>query len=124
MSTAKSSAGERKVLARYKADEGERQLVAQHINGRVALSDVPAGEQGRVHLIERHLGALDELDARRGLPREGRRVRALPDGSRRLVGRLRWPPGAAERPPQLVSRDGDSRATALSRGRFIKSRAR
>ena len=63
MSTAKSSAGERKVLARYEADEGERQLVAQRINGRVALSDVPAGEQGRVHLVERHLGALEERDA-------------------------------------------------------------
>ena len=63
MSTAQSTAGERKVLARYEADEGERQLVAQRINGRVALSDVPTGEQGRVHLVERHLGALDELDA-------------------------------------------------------------
>ena len=63
MSTAQSSAGERRILARYAADEGERQLVAQRINGRVALSDVPAGEQGRVHLVERHVGALDELDA-------------------------------------------------------------
>ena len=63
MSTQKSTAGERKVLARYEADEGERQLVAQRINGRVALSDVPAGDKGRVHLVERHLGALDELEA-------------------------------------------------------------
>ena len=60
---ATSTAGERKVLARYEADEGERQLVAQRINGHVALTDVPRGEQGRVHLIERHVGALAELDA-------------------------------------------------------------
>ena len=63
MSTAQSTAGERKVLARYEADEGERQLVAQRINGHVALTDVPTGQQGRVHLVERHLGALAELDA-------------------------------------------------------------
>ena len=63
MSTAKSTAGERKVLARYEADEGTRQLVAQRINGRVAVSDVPAGDEGRVHLVVRHVGALDELDA-------------------------------------------------------------
>ncbi len=63
MSTVHSTAGERKVLGRYEADEGERQLVAQRINGRVALTDIPTDENGRVHLIERHLGALDELDA-------------------------------------------------------------
>ena len=63
MSTQKSSAGERTVLARYGAGEGERQLVAQRIDGRVALSDVPTSDEGRVHLVERHLGALDELDA-------------------------------------------------------------
>ena len=99
MSTAQTTAGERKVLARYKADEGERQLVAQHINGRVALSDVPAGEQGRVHLIERHLGALDELDALvEDYLREGRRVRALPDGSRRSVPQRSQCPDADMRP--------------------------
>ena len=63
MSPAKSTAGERKVLAPYEADEGERQLVAQRVNGRVALSDVPAGDEGRVHLVERHLAGLDELGA-------------------------------------------------------------
>ena len=63
MSPAHSTAGERKILARYQADEGERQLVAQRVNGRVALTDIPTAEQGRVHLVERHLGALDELDA-------------------------------------------------------------
>jgi len=52
-----------KVLATYDSDEGERQLVGQRINGHVALSDIPTAQQGRVHLIERHLTTLDELDA-------------------------------------------------------------
>ena len=61
--TAQHQAGEPKVLARYECDEGTRQLVGQRINGVVALSDVPAGEQGRVHLVERRLESLAELDA-------------------------------------------------------------
>ncbi len=55
--------GEPKVLARYECDEGTRQLVGQRIKGVVALSDVPAGDSGRVHLVERRLESLAELDA-------------------------------------------------------------
>ncbi len=60
---ATSTAGERKVLARYEADEGERQLVAQRINGRVALSDVPAGGTGPRPPRRTARRRLDELDA-------------------------------------------------------------
>ncbi len=61
--TAQQQAGEPKLLARYACDEGTRQLVAQRIKGVVALSDVPAGDSGRVHLVERRLESLAELDA-------------------------------------------------------------
>ncbi len=59
----KQITGEPKVLARYDCDEGARQLVAQRVRGVVALSDVPAGEEGRVRLVERRLESLAELDA-------------------------------------------------------------
>jgi hypothetical protein len=39
-----------------------RQLVAQRINGTVALSDVPARDAGKVYLVERHIPGLDELN--------------------------------------------------------------
>ena len=55
-------AGEPQVLATYDSDEGTRQLVAQRIKGFVALSDVPT-DDGRVYLVERHVGALAELNA-------------------------------------------------------------
>jgi hypothetical protein len=54
--------GEQKVLATYECDEGTRQLVGQRIAGRVALSDMPAGTQGKVYLIERHVTCKRELD--------------------------------------------------------------
>jgi hypothetical protein len=50
------------VLDTYECDEGTRQLVAQRINGKVALSDVPAGDAGKVYLVERHIPGLDELN--------------------------------------------------------------
>ena len=59
----KQITGEPKVLASYDCDEGTRQLVAQRIKGQVALSDTPTGDEGRVYLVERHVGALAELDA-------------------------------------------------------------
>ncbi len=37
--------------------------MAQRVNGRVALSDVPAGDEGRVHLVEREHQSLAELEA-------------------------------------------------------------
>ena len=57
-----TQAGEQKVLASYETDEGERQLVAQRVQGTVALSDIPT-DHGRVHLIERQLSSLAELEA-------------------------------------------------------------
>ena len=60
--TAKPATGEPTLLATYQCDEGTRQLVGQRIDGRVALSDVPAGRRGKVYLIERHLPSLAELD--------------------------------------------------------------
>jgi hypothetical protein len=60
--TSRPASGEPTVLATYECDEGTRQLVGQRIDGRVALSDVPAGDQGKVYLIERHLPSMAELD--------------------------------------------------------------
>lgn len=57
-----TTAGEQHVLATYPSPAGERRLVAQRIDGRVALSDIPAGDDGRVHLIERHVSSQGELD--------------------------------------------------------------
>jgi len=59
-----TQAGEQKVLASYETDEGERQLVAQRVQGTVALSDIPTTDHGRVHLVERQLSSLAELEAR------------------------------------------------------------
>jgi hypothetical protein len=56
------TAGEPQVLASYECDEGTRQLVGQRINGRVAISDVPIGNRGRVYLVERHLACMAELE--------------------------------------------------------------
>src|SRR3954454_2995110 len=52
-----STAGEAHELGRYQLPDGtQRTLVAQRINGRVAISDVPAdGHEGRVYLVERPL---------------------------------------------------------------------
>jgi hypothetical protein len=54
-------AGERRELARYQLPEGTRAVVAQRINGRVALSDVPVDHADRVFLIERHVRSQAEL---------------------------------------------------------------
>jgi hypothetical protein len=58
-----SAAGERVELARYEVRTGERVLYGQRINGTVAVVDVPAGDHGRVYLIERHLESKAALDA-------------------------------------------------------------
>jgi hypothetical protein len=60
--TSRPASGKPTVLATYECDEGTRRLVGQRIEGRVALSDVPAGDQGKVYLIERHLPSMAELD--------------------------------------------------------------
>ena len=54
--------GHPQVLATYECDEGTRQLVGQRINGTVALSDVPAGDAGKVYLVERNVPCMIELD--------------------------------------------------------------
>jgi hypothetical protein len=50
------------VLATYECNEGTRQLVGERISGTVALSDIPAGDQGKVYLVERHVPCMAELD--------------------------------------------------------------
>ena len=58
----KSHTGERVELARYTVPEGERILVGQRIQGRVAVIDVPAGPEGRVYLVERAVPSQAELE--------------------------------------------------------------
>jgi hypothetical protein len=58
-----SAAGERVELARYQLRTGERVLYGQRIDGAGAVVDVPAGDHGRVYLIERHLESKAALDA-------------------------------------------------------------
>jgi hypothetical protein len=54
--------GRPKILATYHCDEGIRRLVGQRIEGRVALSDIPASDHGKVYLVERHVPSQRELD--------------------------------------------------------------
>jgi hypothetical protein len=56
-----TAAGVRRELARYQLPEGTRAVVAQRIDGRVAISDVPVDHPGRVYLIERHVHSQAEL---------------------------------------------------------------
>jgi hypothetical protein len=50
------------VLANYPSARGGRRLVAQRVDGKVAVSDVPAIGDGRVYLVERHVSSIAELD--------------------------------------------------------------
>jgi hypothetical protein len=56
-----TAAGTRRELARYQLPEGTRAVVAQRIDGRVAISDVPVDHADRVYLIERHVHSQAEL---------------------------------------------------------------
>ena len=57
-----TAAGARRELARYELPDGTRAVIAQRIDGRVAISDVPlTDEAGRVYLIERHVRSQAEL---------------------------------------------------------------
>ena len=62
-SATKPKTGTPTVLAEYECDEGTRQLVGQRVNGTVHISDVPVGDEGLVHLVEKRIGCLKELDA-------------------------------------------------------------
>jgi hypothetical protein len=63
-----STAGRPHELARYRLPDGStRALVAQRINGRVAISDLPLQGEGRVYLVERQI---ESQAAIRGLVRE------------------------------------------------------
>jgi hypothetical protein len=56
-----TAAGKQRELARYQLPEGTRAVVAQRIDGRVAISDVPVDHADRVYLIERHVHSQAEL---------------------------------------------------------------
>jgi len=60
-----SSSGEARELGRYELPDGtQRTLIAQRINGRVAITDLPAeGHHGRVYLVERHLESQAAMQA-------------------------------------------------------------
>jgi hypothetical protein len=59
-----ATAGRAHELARYELPDGStRALIAQRINGRVAISDVPTGDDGRVYLVERHIESRDAMQA-------------------------------------------------------------
>jgi hypothetical protein len=53
--------GKQRELARYRLPEGTRAVVAQRIDGRVAVSDVPVDHANCVYLIERHVHSQAEL---------------------------------------------------------------
>ena len=58
-----STAGAQRELARYELPDGTtRALFAQRINGRVAISDVPTSDTGRVYLVERHVDSQAAMD--------------------------------------------------------------
>jgi hypothetical protein len=53
-----STAGTPHELAHYELPDGTaRVLIAQRINGRVAISDLPTGDEGRVYLVEPHIAS-------------------------------------------------------------------
>ena len=60
--TSAHETGEPKILASYHCRVGTRHLVAQRVKGKVALSDVPSGDEGRVYLVARHVPTMAELD--------------------------------------------------------------
>jgi hypothetical protein len=57
-----SLAGERVELARYRLAGGKRVLFGQRIDGAVAVADIPAGDHGRVYLVERRVESKADLD--------------------------------------------------------------
>lgn len=56
------TAGERCPQTSYRIAAGERRLVAQRLDGRVALVDEPTDHDAPVYLVERHVESLVELE--------------------------------------------------------------
>ncbi len=56
-----TQAGRRVELRRYRITSGERALVAQRIDGRVAVVDLLVDHADRVYLVERHVSSQAEL---------------------------------------------------------------
>ena len=61
--TTKPAGGAAKLLAEYDCGAGKRQLIGARVKGSVHVTDVPAGDDGRVYLVERRVGSMEELDA-------------------------------------------------------------
>jgi hypothetical protein len=81
-----STAGTRHELAHYELPDGTaRVLIAQRINGRVAISDLPTSDEGRVYLIERHIESTAAM--------EGLVAAYLEDSTRRGEPAALVPPG-------------------------------
>jgi hypothetical protein len=103
-----STAGERVELTRYRLPGGERVLYGQRIDGAVTVADVPAGDHGRVYLVERRVRARPTSTAsspptgRQPAPRPARR----PPPRRRHARRA--PELARAAPPGGVTRTGAS----------------
>jgi hypothetical protein len=58
-----SAAGVQHELGRYELPNGERRvLFGQRVDGRVAISDVPDCDDGRVLLVERHVESKAAMD--------------------------------------------------------------
>ena len=58
-----TTAGKQHQLATYELPDGTaRALIAQRINGRVAITDLPLQDSGRVYLVERHIESRAAMD--------------------------------------------------------------
>ena len=58
-----TSTGRPKRLGHYSVEAGERQLVAQRVDGVVQLRDQAATDDGRSYVVEPELHSLSELEA-------------------------------------------------------------
>jgi len=61
--TSEPATGRPKRLGHYSVEGGERQLVAQRVDGVVQLRDQAATEDGRSYVVEPELHSLSELEA-------------------------------------------------------------
>lgn len=56
-----TAASQRHHQATYRISSGTRHLIAQRIDGRVALIDEPTDHDDHVYLVERHVTSMAEL---------------------------------------------------------------